>query len=612
MVNPSDSRDRVAIFDTTLRDGEQALGATLNVEEKLEIARALERMGVDVIEAGFPASSLGDFHAVERIAQEIRGCTVCALTRAVEDDIRVAVEALKGAAHPRIHTGLGVSDIHISRKLRTTRQEALRRGIAAVEYAKRFVDDVQYYPEDSGRADAEYLYRVLTAVIEAGATVVNIPDTTGYTLPEEFGALIRRILENVPNIDRATVSVHCHNDLGMATANTLAGLRCGARQAEVTVNGLGERAGNTALEEVVMAIATRRDLFPLTTGVDTRRIYPVSTLVSQLTGVPVSANKAIVGANAFSHSSGIHQDGVLKERSTYEIIDPQAVGIPTSRIVLSARSGRHGLRHRLGELGHVLNDEDFEKVYWRFLDVADKKKRVDTRDLEEIVADEVRMFFSETYQLEHIQVSCGNHSIPTATVSLTGPDGQSHCDAAHGAGPVDAVYRAINRVIGEPNELIEFSIQAVTEGIDAVGRVTIRIQTQPTPGKAPQLFSGHGADTDIVTASAKAYLFALNRLLAARREAAERNQTRSTAKAAIEKRREVIMDVRENKPQPGVPDPVPAATPDTETDDTWSMDDGERPGDWALNWDAAALAALPHPRLPLQVTEDATDGTYPR
>jgi len=607
-VNHLIVQNRVAVFDTTLRDGEQALGATLNVQEKLEIARALERMGVDVIEAGFPASSLGDFHAVERIAQEIRGCTICALSRAVAEDIDAAAEALKGAEHPRIHTGLGASDIHIRRKLHTTREEALRRGVAAVEHAKRLVDDVQYYPEDAGRADPEYLYRVLTAVIEAGATVVNIPDTTGYALPEEFGALIRGILENVPNIDRATISVHCHNDLGMATANTLAGLRNGARQAEVTVNGLGERAGNTALEEVVMAIATRRDLFPLTTGVETRRIYPVSTLVSQLTGVPVSANKAIVGANAFSHSSGIHQDGVLKERATYEIINPQAVGIPTSRIVLSARSGRHGLRHRLGELGHVLSDEDFEKVYWRFVDVADKKKRVDTRDLEEIVADEARMFFSETYQLEHVQVSCGNHSIPTATVSLTGPDGRSHCDAAHGAGPVDAVYRAINRVIGEPNELIEFSVQAVTEGIDAVGRVTIRIQTEPRPGTIPQVYSGHGADTDIVTASAKAYLFALNRLLAARREAAGGDRARSIAEAPIEKKREVGMDTQDDKARPEAP-PV---TPDVEADVIQSTDDEERPGDWALNWDAAALAALPHPRSSMRMMQDATDATHAR
>jgi 2-isopropylmalate synthase len=515
-----DIRDRVHVFDTTLRDGEQSPGAALNVDEKLEIARALEAMGVDVIEAGFPISSPGDFQAVQRISQEIRGCVVCGLTRANRKDIDAAVKALRDAAHPRIHTGLGVSDVHVKYKLRTTRERALEMGVDAVRYAKRFVEDVQYYTEDAGRADPTYLYRVLEAVIDAGATVVNIPDTTGYTSPEEFGALIRGIVDNVANIDRVLISVHCHNDLGMATANTLAGVRNGARQVEVTVNGIGERAGNTSMEEVVMALRTRRDLFGLETNIDSRRIYPVSRMVSQLTSIPVQPNKAIVGANAFAHSSGIHQDGVLKERTTYEIIDPRDVGAPESAIVLSARSGRHGLRHRLAELGYALSDDQFEKVYRRFLDVADKKKTVDTRDLEAIVADEVQMFFEEAFHLEQIQVSCGDHSIPTATVRIRRPDGTVACDADHGTGPVDAVYRAINRVIGEPNELIEFSIQAVTEGIDAVGRVTIRIQAdEPVNGDKRQVFSGHGADTDIISASAKAYMFALNRLIAARRDA---------------------------------------------------------------------------------------------
>jgi 2-isopropylmalate synthase len=515
-----DIHDRVQVFDTTLRDGEQSPGAALNVDEKLEIARALEAMGVDVIEAGFPISSPGDFQAVQRISRQVRGCVVCGLTRANRKDIEAAAEALKDAASPRIHTGLGVSDVHVERKLRTTREGALKMGVDAVRYAKRFVEDVQYYPEDAGRADPEYLYRVLEAVIDAGATVVNIPDTTGYTSPDEFGALIRGIVENVPNIDQAIISVHCHNDLGMATANTLAGVRNGARQVEVTVNGIGERAGNTSLEEVVMALRTRRDLFGLDTNIDARRIYPVSRMVSQLTSIPVQPNKAIVGANAFAHSSGIHQDGVLKERTTYEIINPHDVGVPESAIVLSARSGRHGLRHRLAELGYTLDEEQFEKVYRRFLEVADKKKTVDTRDLEAIVADEAQMFFDETYHLEQVQVSCGDQSIPTATVRVRRPDGTVVCDADHGTGPVDAVYRAINRVIGEPNELIEFSIQAVTEGIDAVGRVTIRIQAdEPVNGDKRQVFSGHGADTDIIAASAKAYMFALNRLIAARRDA---------------------------------------------------------------------------------------------
>jgi 2-isopropylmalate synthase len=517
----SPATDRVMVFDTTLRDGEQSPGAALTVNEKVEIAHALEEMGVDIIEAGFPISSPGDFRAVERISREIRSCVVCGLTRANRKDIDAAADALRDAAQPRIHTGLGVSDVHIRYKLRTTPEEALERGVDAVQYAKRFVNDVQYYTEDAGRAEPKYLYRVIEAVIAAGATVINIPDTTGYTSPDEFGALVLGIADNVPNIDLATISVHCHNDLGMATANTLSGILNGARQVEVTVNGIGERAGNSSLEEVVMALATRNDRFGLQTGINPRHIYPVSRLVSELTGIPVQPNKAIVGSNAFAHSSGIHQDGVLKERTTYEIINPRDVGVPDSEIVLSARSGRAGLRHRLAELGYTLDEEQFEKVYERFLKVADKKKTVDTRDLEAIVADEVRMFFDETYHLEHVQVSCGDHSIPTATVRIRGPNGELFCDADHGTGPVDAVYRAINRVIGEPNELIEFSIQAVTEGIDAVGRVTIRVEADhpvSENGFERRVFSGHGADNDIVVASARAYMFALNRLIAARRE----------------------------------------------------------------------------------------------
>ncbi|MFC2015513.1 2-isopropylmalate synthase [Chloroflexota bacterium] len=520
---PTDA-ERVVVFDTTLRDGEQSPGAALNVAEKIEIAHALERMGVDVIEAGFPISSPGDFRAVQRVSEEISECVVCGLTRANRKDIDAAAEALKPAARPRIHTGLGVSDVHIQHKLRMTREKALEVAVGAVRYAKGFVEDVQYYAEDAGRADPEYLYRVIEAVIAAGATVVNIPDTTGYSMPAEFGTLIGGIAENVPNVHRATIAVHCHNDLGLATANTLAGVINGARQVEVTVNGIGERAGNSSLEEVVMSLRTRRDLYRLDTGIDANRIYPISRLVSQLTGISVQPNKAIVGTNAFAHSSGIHQDGVLKERSTYEIINPRDVGVPDSEIVLSARSGRAGLRHRLEELGYVLASEQFEKVYERFLDVADKKKTVDTRDLEAIVADEVHMFFEESYRLEHVQVSCGDHSIPTATVSIQGPDGEVYCDAAHGTGPVDAIYRAINRVIGEPNELIEFSIQAVTEGIDAVGGVTIRIQADDPVtenGVERRVFSGRGSDTDIVVASARAYMYALNRLIAARSEAGE-------------------------------------------------------------------------------------------
>ena len=515
--------DKVQIFDTTLRDGEQSPGAALAVQEKLRIAHALERMGVDIIEAGFPISSPGDFKAVQAISHEIRNCVICGLSRARKEDIDIAAEALKGAARPRIHTGLGVSDTHIIYKLRTTREEALERGVGAVKCAKQYVEDVQYYPEDAGRADPAYLYRVLEAVIEAGATVLNIPDTTGYTSPQEWGALIRGIMENVRGIHKVTVSVHCHNDLGMATANALAGVLNGARQVECTINGIGERAGNTALEEVVMALRTRQDIFQVTTGVDTTQIYSLSRLVSELTGIPVQPNKAIVGANAFAHSSGIHQDGVLKERTTYEIINPRDIGVPESEIILSARSGRHGLRHRLEQLGYIISDQgQFEQIYNRFLEVADKKKTVGDRDLEAIVADELKLF-KETYFLEHVQVSCGDHSIPTATVQLRRTDGVVLCDADTGTGPVDAVYKAINRIVGVPNTLVEFSIDAISEGMDAVGKTAIRIQADwpesPENRTLPRVFSGYGADTDIVVSAAKAYMHALNKLLWIRQEA---------------------------------------------------------------------------------------------
>mgnify|MGYP005850564321 CR=1 FL=1 len=509
--------DRVLIFDTTLRDGEQSPGAALRVDEKLEIARALERMGVDIIEAGFPISSPGDFEAVRAISAEIKNCVVCGLTRARTEDINCAAEALQGAVRPRIHTGLGASDNHIQYQLRTTREKALEMAIDAVKYARRYVEDVQYYPEDAGRADPDYLCRVVEAVIDAGASTVNIPDTTGYTMPEEWGRLIQYLFEHVPNIDKAVVSVHCHNDLGLATANALQGVRYGARQVECTVNGIGERAGNTALEEVVMALRTRRSYFGLDTGIKTQHIYALSRMVSDLTGIVVQPNKAIVGRNAFAHSSGIHQDGILKDRTTYEIIDPRDIGVPESEIILSARSGRHGLRHRLEQLGYKLDDTDaFEQIYQRFLALADKKKTVSDRDLEAIVADQARIMDDRNYVLDQVQVSCGNRSIPTATVRLTRPDATVVADAALGTGPVDAVYRAINRVIGVPNELIEFSIKAVTEGIDAIGEVTIRIRS------GDQVFTGRGADTDIIVASAKAYMNALNRLIAIQREDKER------------------------------------------------------------------------------------------
>ena len=501
---------RVAIFDTTLRDGEQSPGASMNTEEKLEIARQLVRLGVDVIEAGFPVSSPGDFESVQRIAAEVGdAAVVCALTRAVAKDIEVAAAALAGAARPRIHTGIGVSDSHLRDKLRISGDEAIERGVAAVKLARTFVEDVEFYAEDAGRADPAFLYRMIEAVIAAGATVVNIPDTTGYTYPEEFGALIGGLANSVRGIETVTIAVHCHNDLGMATANALAGVKTGARQVECTINGIGERAGNTSLEEVVMAIRQRGDILGVETGINTREIMRASRLVSSITGIRVQPNKAIVGANAFAHSSGIHQDGVLKERSTYEIIDPADVGAGGSAIVLTARSGRHALKHRLEELGYDLPKEDFERVHTAFLDLADKKKEVFDEDLEALVGESERTL-NEVYHLAQVHFTSGEPGIPTATVELVTADGKHLIDSSHGTGPVDAVYKAINRIVHVENELSEFSVQAVTRGIDALGEVTIRV-TSPDG----RVFTGRGAHSDIIVASARAYTNALNRLLVA-------------------------------------------------------------------------------------------------
>ena len=498
---------RIHIFDTTLRDGEQSPGASLNVEEKIEIARQLERLGVDVIEAGFPVSSPGDFQAVQAISRIIKNGTVCGLTRAVPKDIEIAGAALKGAAHPRIHTGLGVSDSHLQHKLKMTREQALERGVAAVKIARNYVAEVEYFLEDSGRADKDYLCQVIEAVIKAGAKVINIPDTTGYTIPQEYGALIQYVMNSVPNIDQAIVSVHCHNDLGMATANSLAGVMAGARQVECTINGIGERAGNTSLEEIVMALKVRRDVLDCDTGIATRELYKTSRMVSTATGILVQPNKAIVGANAFAHSSGIHQDGVLKERTTYEIIDPADVGILESKIILTARSGRAALKHRLSELGYTYSEDQIDKIYTRFLDLADRKKQVYDEDLEAIAGDETSAVL-QTYELLHVQVSCGDKMIPTATISIRDAQGRELIDSCHGTGPVDAVYRAINRIVNVENVLIEFSIQAITEGIDALADVTIRVR------RGNDIYTGRGAHTDIVVASGKAYMHALNKLIA--------------------------------------------------------------------------------------------------
>ncbi|MEQ9371751.1 MAG: 2-isopropylmalate synthase [Coleofasciculus chthonoplastes F3-SA18-01] len=530
--------NRIIIFDTTLRDGEQCPGATLNVEEKLTIARQLARLGVDVIEAGFPYASVGDFEAVQKIAQTVgveSGPTICGLARATRQDIEAAAKALKPAANGRIHTFIATSDIHLKYKLKKTRQDVLAIAEEMVAYAKSFVEDVEFSPEDAGRSDPEFLYEVLERAIAAGATTVNIPDTVGYTTPTEFGALIRGIKENVPNIDQAIISVHGHNDLGLAVANFLEAVKNGARQLECTINGIGERAGNAALEELVMALHVRRQFYnpylgrpaeseESLTNIDTRQIYKTSRLVSNLTGMLVQPNKAIVGANAFAHESGIHQDGVLKNKLTYEIMDAKLIGLTDNKIVLGKHSGRNAFRSRLKELGFDLSETELNKAFVRFKEVADKKKEVSDWDLEALVNDEIRQV-PELFHLELVQVSCGDHARPTATVTLRTPEGEELIDAAIGTGPVDAVYKAINRVVNVPNELIEYSVQSVTAGIDALGEVTIRLRYNS------RVFSGHAANTDIIVASAQAYVNALNRLYGWLQGQGQQQSDRETDKA---------------------------------------------------------------------------------
>ncbi|MDD9994750.1 MAG: 2-isopropylmalate synthase [Dehalococcoidia bacterium] len=499
----------VRIFDTTLRDGEQSAGAGLTTSEKLEIAKQLDRLGVDVIEAGFAASSPGDFEAVQMISHEVRRPVIASLARCNFDDIDAAWNAIKGAERPRIHTFISSSDVQIMHQLRKNPEEVLDLAVASVERASGYCEDVEFSPMDASRTDPEYLLRLLEAAIAAGATTVNIPDTVGYSIPSEFGQRIADIIERVPNIDKAIVSVHCHNDLGLAAANSLAAVQAGARQIEGCINGLGERAGNASLEEVIMAIATRGEYFGVATNIDTRQIYRTSRMVSDITGFPVQANKAVVGANAFRHASGIHQDGVLKERTTFEVMDPQSVGWPSNELVLGKLSGRAGLRARLDDLGFVLTQEELNTVFEEFKSLADRKREVTDADLESLMAGQRRMASElQTYVLEHVQVSSGNHDVPTATVSLTNRDGRKFTDAATGTGPVDAVYKAINRIVNVPNTLTEYSVKAITEGIDAQGSVTIRIEQDD------KVYVGRGSDTDIIVASAKAYMHALNRLLA--------------------------------------------------------------------------------------------------
>lgn len=528
----------VKFFDTTLRDGEQSPGATLTSREKIEIARQLARLGVDIIEAGFPAASPDDLLAVQSIAREVgqaanlhqwageslRVPTICGLARANPNDIDKAWQAVSAAEHPRIHTFIATSEIHMKYKLRMDPEEVVERAVNMVRYAKQYCDDVEFSPEDAGRSDPAFLYVILGEVIKAGATTLNIPDTVGYTTPAEFGALIAGIMANVPGIDAVTVSTHCHNDLGLATANTLAGITAGARQVEVTLNGIGERAGNTALEEIVMALRTRKPIFGLEYGIDTTQIMRTSRLVSQYTSIVVQPNKAIVGANAFAHEAGIHQDGMLKNEETYEIMRPESIGLLRSQLVLGKHSGRHALKARLHELGFELSDDLLQLVFDRFKRLADKKKVITDLDLQALVTDQIQKPV-EIYKLEDIQVVCGTLGMPTATVRIQPPVGNSVVQAAMGTGPVDAAYKAIDAVVALPNELLEYNVNAVTEGIDALGEVTVRIQVDPahTPTKlSPQTdvtlvrtFAGHSAHTDVIVASARAYLSALNKALAA-------------------------------------------------------------------------------------------------
>ena len=494
--------EKVFIFDTTLRDGEQVPGCQLNTVEKIEVARALEELGVDIIEAGFPISSPGDFTSVVEISKAVRNPVICGLTRAIKKDIEVAAEALQYAQRKRIHTGIGTSLYHIKYKIKSTPEEILKRAVDAVKYARKFVDDVEFYAEDAGRSENEYLARVIEAVIKAGATVVNIPDTTGYCLPEEYGEKIRFLKENVSNIDKAIISTHCHNDLGMATANTVMGLINGARQVEVTINGIGERAGNTSLEEVAMILKSHHSL-NLKTNINSKLIFKTSRLVSNLMSMPVQANKAIVGRNAFAHSSGIHQDGVLKYRENYEIIDPHEVGIKESSIILTARSGRAALNHRLELLGIKLGKEELDDMYHRFLLLADKKKEINDEDIR-ILCGEISSG-EKAMKLELLQVACGKSVIPVATVGIR-INGEVHTSTATGNGPIDAAFTAVKQLISKTVHLEEFLIQAITKGNDDIGKVHIQIEHQE------KIYYGFSAHTDIVTASVEAFIDAISKI----------------------------------------------------------------------------------------------------
>ena len=498
------AKDRVYIFDTTLRDGEQVQGCQLNTIEKIEVAKALEELGVDVIEAGFPISSPGDFNSVVEISKAVTEPIICGLTRAVKKDIEVAAESLKFAKRPRIHTGIGTSYHHIHHKLNSTPEKIIERAVEAVKYAKSFVEDVEFYAEDAGRSENKYLSQVIEAVIAAGATVVNIPDTTGYTLPEEYGKKIKYLKDHVSNIDNAIISTHCHNDLGMATANSMSGILNGARQVEVTVNGIGERAGNTSLEEIAMILKSRKHL-KLTTGINSRKIYSTSRLVSTLMRMPVQPNKAIVGRNAFAHSSGIHQDGVLKRRDNYEIINPKTVGINESSILLTARSGRAALKHRFEKLGYIFSKKDLDKIYDEFLLLADSKKEVVDEDLK-ILAGANARDVKRNLHLHSLQVICGKGTSPVATVNLE-VMGVSQVATASGNGPVDAAINAVKDILKTKVKIEEFLIQAITRGSDDLGKVHMQVEHKNV------VYYGFSASTDIITASVEAFIDAMSQII---------------------------------------------------------------------------------------------------
>ena len=496
--------DRVLLFDTTLRDGEQSPGNTMNTLEKIRVARQLEALGVDIIEAGFPIASEGDFDAVRQIAETIKNSEVAGLARANDEDIDRAWEAIKVAKMPRIHTFISTSDIHLKHQFRKNKEEILKLAVKAVKRAKKYTDNVEFSAMDATRSDWDYLCKVFAAVIEAGATTLNVPDTVGYTVPDEFGNLIHYIKTNVPNISKAIISVHCHNDLGLAVANSIAAIRNGARQVECTINGIGERAGNASLEEIAMILRTRKDSFAIDTRIKTEKIYPTSRLITSITGVPVQPNKAIVGANAFAHESGIHQDGLLKSKITYEIMTPESVGIPKSSLVLGKHSGRHAFRERIIEMGYSLEDKELNLAFKRFKTLSDMKKDIYNEDIEMIIMDEIYKI-PEKYKLVYLNVTCGKSTIPTATVKVD-IDGTIYQDVDVGDGPVDATYKIIKRMVKTNSKLLKFSINSITRDMDAQGEVFVKLEEKG------YIVIGKGADTDIIVASAKAYINALNKL----------------------------------------------------------------------------------------------------